>query len=328
MIDYVSLYTQINIPKGNFSPLTWALIHGEKGSFFFKKIRTVKIKYHIETQRFLITGKLINLFYDTQVLNVDDIYGRDIERFTKEVNEYLSRLTGVKIDINTFTVARVDYCFNVETPFVQTYLDVLNGAFKTVDTGKRMNFSAENKTPGSVYIKTTSDYRKNTRTNYTLNFYNKAEWIENQREQGGWISKEDDGFAKNVLRLEVQVSYTLLKAICKKHRMERIFRNFFAYEMAFETICTVYSRIFHCDMQHDFYTYKTAKQIISNRKARAVLELAAEHHTVSTSKYSYAVSLIKNKGIFPYAFISAKAEVDYLPNPLKLIQDKISTQIS
>ena len=87
MIDYVSLYTQINIPKGNFSPLTWALMHGEKGSFFFKKIRTVKIKYHIETQRFLITGKLINLFYDTQVLNVDDIYGRDIERFTKEVNQ-------------------------------------------------------------------------------------------------------------------------------------------------------------------------------------------------------------------------------------------------
>lgn len=175
MIDYVSLYTQINIPKGNFSPLTWALIHGEKGSFFFKKMRTVKIKYHIETRRFSITGKLINLFYDTQVLNVDDIYGRDIERFTKEVNEYLSRLTGVKIDINAFTVARVDYCFNVETPFVQTYLDVLNGAFKTVDTGKRMNFSAENKTPGSVYVKTTSDYRKNTRTNYTLNFYNKAE---------------------------------------------------------------------------------------------------------------------------------------------------------
>ena len=44
MIDYVSLYTQINIPKGNFSPLTWALIHGEKGSFFFKKMRTIKIK--------------------------------------------------------------------------------------------------------------------------------------------------------------------------------------------------------------------------------------------------------------------------------------------
>lgn len=43
--------------------------------------------------------------------------------------------------------------------------------------------------------------------------------------------------------------------------------------------------------------------------------------------HRYAINFIKNKWIFPYAFIPAKAEVDYLPNPLKLIQDKISTQI-
>ena len=71
MIDYVSLYTQIHIPRKNFSNLTWSLIEKNTGNYFFKKIGTVKLRYFIETQRFIITGKLINLLYDTQVLNVN-----------------------------------------------------------------------------------------------------------------------------------------------------------------------------------------------------------------------------------------------------------------
>lgn len=328
MIDYVSLYTQIHIPRKNFSNLTWSLIEKNTGNYFFKKISTVKLRYFIETQRFIITGKLINLLYDTQVLNVDDIYGEDIVRFTEEVNEYLSRLTGIKMDICGFTVSRIDYCFNVETPFVQAYLDLLNCAFKTVDVGQRRNFSIEHRTPGSVYIKTASDYRKNARTNYTLNFYDKTDWIDHQRKSGHRISKEDDAFAKDILRLEVQASYVLLDAISKKRHVERTFEYFFSYEVAFETISSVYSRIFHSGISHDYYTYQTAKQLVRNLKARHVMELAAEHHPISAPTYQYAVNLIKNKGIFPYAFLPAGFDVDCLPNPLTLIEDKISTQIN
>ena len=211
---------------------------------------------------------------------------------------------------------------------MQTYLDLLNHAFRTADAGQRRNFSIEHQTPGSVYIKTASDYRRNARTNYTLNFYDKTDWIANQRKRGLRISNEDDEFAKGILRLEVQASYTLLNSISRKHNMERIFGNFFSYEIALETICSVYSRIFHSNDAHDYYTYQTAKQLVRSPKARRVLELAAEHHPISAPAHRYAINLIKNKGIFPYAFLPAGFEVDCLPNPLTLIEDKITTQIN
>lgn len=328
MIDYVSLHAVVHIPKKNFSPLVWSFVERGTGNYYFKKIGTVALRYFPETQRFLITGKLITLFYNTQVLNVDDIYGYDTERFVSETNEYLSQLAGICIDIRTFTASRIDYCFNVETPFVQAYLDLLNHAFKTTDTGQRRNFSIEHKTPGSVYIKTASDYRRNIRTNYTLNFYDKSDWIANQRKQGHRINKEDNAFAKDILRLEIQASYALLTSISRKHNFERTFGNLFSYEIAFETICSVYNRIFRSDISLDFYTYQTAKQLIHNPKARRALETAAEHHSISAPAYRYAVALIKNKGIFPYAFLPSGFEVDCLPNPLALIQDKITTQIN
>lgn len=328
MIDYVSLHAVVHIPKKNFSPLVWSFVERDTGNYYFKKIGTVTLRYFPETQRFLITGKLITLFYDTQVLNVDDIYGHDTDRFVSEANEYLSQLAGIRIDVRTFTASRIDYCFNVETPFVQAYLDLLNHAFKTTDTGQRRNFSIEHKTPGSVYIKTASDYRRNTRTNYTLNFYDKTDWIANQRKRGNHISTEDDDFAKDILRLEVQAGYVLLNSISRTHNMDRTFGNLFSYEIAFETISSVYKRIFHSDMSLDYYTYQTAKQLISSPKARQVLELAAEHHPISSTAYRYAVTLIKNKGIFPYAFLPAGFDVDCLPNPLALIDDKITTQIN
>lgn len=327
MIDYVSLHTQIYIPTKNFSPMMWSLVRKDTGNYFFKKIRTVMLRYFPETQRFIITGKLINLFYDTQVLNVDDIYGRDIERFSAEVDQYLSRVTGIPINILSFTASRIDYCFNVETPFVQAYLDLLNHAFRTADAGQRRNFSIEHQTPGSVYIKTASDYRRNTRTNYTLNFYDKTDWIANQRKRGHHISKEDDAFAKDILRLEVQAGYVLLNSISRTHHMDRTFGDLFSYKIAFETISSVYKRIFRSDISHDYYTYQTAKRLIRSPKARHALELAAEHHPISSTAYRYAITLIKNKGIFPYAFLPAGFDVDCLPNPLALIEDKITTQI-
>lgn len=75
------------------------------------------------------------------------------------------------------------------------------------------------------------NYRRKTRTNYTLNFYDKTDWIANQRKRGCQISKEDDAFAKDILRLEVQASYVLLDAISKKHHIERTFGNFFTYDI-------------------------------------------------------------------------------------------------
>lgn len=44
--------------------------------------------------------------------------------------------------------------------------------------------------------------------------------------------------------------------------------------------------------------------------------------------HRYAINFIKNKWIFPYIFLPAGFEVDCLPNPLTLIEDKITTQIN
>ena len=74
-------------------------------------------QYYPGTRTLYISGKIILLLADTRVLNLDDVYGIDIERFISDVNNVLNRLfTRVEIDIRDFTLSRIDYCFSVKTP--------------------------------------------------------------------------------------------------------------------------------------------------------------------------------------------------------------------
>ena len=57
------------------------------------------------------------------------------DEFLDAVNDRLNDLfMEPVIDLREFVVTRIDYCFNVETPYVQDYLAFLGRAFQKTDT--------------------------------------------------------------------------------------------------------------------------------------------------------------------------------------------------
>lgn len=221
------------------------------------------------------------------------------------------------------TVTRIDYCFNVCTPFVQTYLNLLNRAFKINASNTRSNYALENGLAGSVYVKPKSEYISNTRKSYTMNFYNKLNWAENQRSKGVRISDHDIELAHGILRCEVQSSSQLIKQICNKHRIGNTFGELFDFKIAYDAISIVYKRVTGGTSSLDFYKYETAKSLIRSPRARAVIELSAEHHSITGSKYTYGRNQVKQYGIYPYIFLPKNFQLDILPNPLTLIELKL-----
>lgn len=93
--------------------------------------------------------------------------------------------------------------------------------------------------------------------------------------------------------------------------------------MAYVAETKIYERVFRAGVNQDFYSYRNAKKLLRNRTARSTLEVAAEHHCITGSKHDRGRSLIKEAGIYPFAFLSASGEVEMLENPLKLIQKKL-----
>lgn len=156
------------------------------------------------------------MLHDTQVFNVDDIYGNDVKNFVCEINEYIAGLASVSgPDICNFQVSRVDYCFNIWTPHVKAYLDVMNAGFKLSNNGTRINYVQEKKLSGSVYVKTKRDYKDNTRRNYVLNYYDKKNRLEYLQKRKLRIYQPDWARAENILRLEVQCGFQFIKELCK-----------------------------------------------------------------------------------------------------------------
>lgn len=320
MIDYVSLYTNIEIPSKEFSTLKWNVYENERGEYYQRTINSVLIRYFHNTHRLDIRGKLVLLLHDTRVLNVDDIYGSDAEKFLDEVNRKISGLfQTVKIDVRSFITSRIDYCFNVKTPFVEAYISFLDRAFKAVNNGHRTNFCEERGEDGSVYIKPTGEYKANARKSYTLNFYNKLDWLEKQQGQGQRFNERDIQCAGDVLRLEVQCSFTRIQRVSESRK----FGDLYSFKTALTEISKVYRLVFKGDDEQRFYKYKTAKNLLPKSKAREVLELSAEGHVVTDSRYRYAVQKIKDAGIYPYYFLPTKFCMDTLPNPIELIEMKL-----
>ena len=116
-VDEILSRDQEAIPKAEFNSMRWRYEDYDTNAYYLHIINSVKIRYYPGTRTLYISGKIILLLADTRVLNLDDVYGIDIERFISDVNNVLNRLfTRVEIDIRDFTLSRIDYCFNVKTP--------------------------------------------------------------------------------------------------------------------------------------------------------------------------------------------------------------------
>lgn len=328
MIDYVRLHKSIHIPKRLFNPMIWTPLETEQETAFFqRKENRVTLRYYPETENLTIAGKIVTLLHDTQVSNLDDIYGARLDLFYEDINQVLSRfLPGLSIDIRSFEVSRVDYCFNVETPYVNSYIELMTRAHRMINHGQKINFTDEKELSGSVYIKNTAEYRKNLRTNYTLNFYDKTDQLTKLQKDGAYVSEVDMALAKDILRLEVQASHLFIKNLCQHFSIEKTVEDLFQYRVAIFAITTAYSRVFHATETQDYYTYAEAKKLVpKNTRLAATLRSASTSHSITDKQYSYGRMMARKAGIFPYCFLPKGGDPSHLKNPIQLILDKTAS---
>lgn len=325
MIDSVTLNRNIFLPSSEFPKMKWAKYKNRQGgNCYFTRIRGVVIKYYPNSGRMTIQGKILQMVNDSNVKNLDDVYGMDIDRFLGDVNGALNRLfCTVELDIRDFTATRMDYCFNVQTDYVETYLDFLANAFDAVNSGNRKNFSAERGLSGSVYIKPKGEYEAQKKTTYALNFYDKEDWLKGKQKEGTVFPDEDMAFVKGLLRLEVQVYSQYIKNMANRLGIGCTFGELLDYNVAQAIMRKIYNLVFRAGIGQNFFKYSAAKDAQFRPKVKAVLERSAEHHRITGAEYKYGVDKIKEAGIYPYCFLPKNIELDELPNPLLLIENKI-----
>ena len=326
MIDYVHLTLTIDIHPRSFHQLMWTKNKTADGEpYFYHGLRGVHIFYYPCRQRLTIRGKLLMLLRDTQVQNVDDVYGANTDQFIADINVYLNHLlTCPLLDIRVFEVKRIDYCFNVQTLYVDTYLDLLSMAFEHRANENRVDYTRENNLYGSVYIKTLSDYEKNERRNYVLNYYSKLDKLYDQLKKGERVTSQDIDLAMNVLRLEVQCGFQFLKSLQKEMCIGNTFGELFSYAVAYRAEQLIYKRVFDSDGTEAFYTYEAAKKLLpaKSEAARKTL-MVATRHSITDQKYAYARKVIKAAGVYPHCFIDKGLGIERLDNPLALIAEKM-----
>lgn len=324
MIDFIHLRTQNFIQEEAIKAEYWRKNELQDGTVYWvHKKREASILYYPQTGKWSINGKILTWLHNTQVANVDDLYGTDLQGFVNEINGHLQDLVEAPmLDICEWETYRIDYCFNIKTPFVSEYLDVMNTGFRMSSAGTRVNHVEERGLSGSVYIKTKADYKANELRNYVLNFYDKSDRLEYLRRRGGRIAEDDWELAWDVLRLEVQCGFVFIKELCSKLGITRRFGDMLSYEAAYAAEKLVYSRVFKADENQEFYTYQAAKRLLrKERAALKALEMSAEHHPITAHKHG--CKKIKEAGIYPYAFIKKGSGVEVLANPLRLIGEKL-----
>ena len=177
---------------------------------------------------------------------------------------------------------------------------------------------------GSVYIKTLSDYEKNERRNYVLNYYSKLDKLYDQLKKGERVTSRDIDLAMNVLRLEVQCGFQFLKSLQKEMHVGNTFGELFSYAVAYRAEKMIYKRVFDSDGTEAFYTYEAAKKLLpAKRKVARKTLIVATRHSITDQKYAYARKQIKAAGIYSHCFIAKGLGIERLDNPLALIAAKL-----
>ena len=343
MIDYVAMHTHSPIPIELLRTDMWRkfVSTADETLFYYNKNSVTLTYYPYRAEPSLhLKGKLITLLHNSQVNNLDDVYGADVERFIDEFNEQLNTLfTEPLLDIRSFNVTRIDYCFNIKTPHVTQYIEFFNKAFTFTESTTRINYTTETQKYGSCYVKTASDYKQNTRKNYVINFYDKSDWIIKRRAKGIPIPRTEDRLAKDVLRLEIQCGGDLLRNVCTEMGCPRTFEYLCNFDVALHVFDKVYKTVFHGTSAENFYSYNAADEILSNNtkqkrgagkdKGKSVPQKAllrlSQNHPIAGADYQYARDFIKSFGIYPYRLIPTSWGIDSLDNPITLIHKKIAS---
>lgn len=181
----------------------------------------------------------------------------------------------------------------------------------------------------SFYVKSKSNYTKNTNDSYTLNFYNKLDqlqYLEKNPKNNTNVTLRDKILAENTLRLEVKLGYKDLKKTTKK------FKQFLDIDFCADIVISKYKSFISKDETLDFYSYKRAKEIIKDtdrlsKSDKKNLLSYMENKYRFNKKFSAQTEskyrgLLVKLGIHHY-FIPTKWNIDYLESPITMLKDKI-----
>ncbi len=304
MIDKIRINKIINIPPEAFKPTQWRCskkpYHGVEKTKYTHKDNSIHITYSVESQRLVITGRLVALsVIDNKVSNLDELlqgaagitvkqehidghvnyilepYAQDLPALMQQINTKLYDLLGINVDIGTFKVTYIEICFNVLTEYVNEYIQIFNKVFWERDPKRYKNYIMEMKEPSntSFYIKSKRQFEKNKKRGFTINFYNKmnqlSKLLQERIRKANTCKRyqirfklEDMEGAQNVLRLEVQCSYDMLTRISESFGFDNKTREF--NEFININLCRdiVVGRYLDFIGEGDFYTYDFAKKII------------------------------------------------------------------
>ena len=258
----------------------------------------------------------------------------DLDNVLNDINALLYRLTDVTMDIRDFRPVKVEVCFNLETSHVEEYLQIMNLVFKDKDSPRHVNYALEKdcELTSSFYVKTKGEFAKNSRQNYTVNFYNKFDELSHKPARV--IKPLDLRLATGILRMEVQVNYSYMKSFYKKKDMdhtERRFADFLDVDFCASIIKDKYRYFIDKDEYLDFYSYQAAKEkvehsdlslVVRNNLLEFMRKRSRNNNKSSNTKKRYNQMLSK-MGIH-WFFIPTNMGIDYLPSPMKLLDDRVA----
>lgn len=347
MIDKVKLYKVIVLDEKKFSNkfkyenyIKESEIDFETGEVLKEsyqvnqykyKAQGITIRYSKNTNKLWYEGKIIDILENSNlVYNLDDVYSLK-EDILERINNKIYEIIGVELDIRDFLVSYIEVCFNIFNVDVNRYIYLFNKTFKDKQDPRYKNYTIDNNLneESSYYVKTKSSYEKNIKDSYTINFYNKLDQLNNIEQNKSYyrvINQEDKDLAKDVLRLEVQLSY---KELIKTSRK---FNSFLDIDFCFQIVKYKYRQFIAKNENIDFYSYKKAKFKISENKE---IKLKDKNKVLRYLKDKYSFNKkfnkeqerkyikILNKIGIHRTLIDTKYNIDYLENPISLLEKKI-----
>lgn len=268
------------------------------------------------------------------VEEIDEEYAYDdIDSILDKTNAKILELTGVELDIAEFDVSYAEVTFNLfDVEQSGRYIELFNLIFKDKNDKRYKNYTLENDKPlySSFYVKSNSNYTKNTNDSYTVNFYNKfdqLEHLERNPKNNSKVTFRDKRLAEDVLRLEVQLGYKDLKKTTKK------FKQFLDINFCADIVTNKYKAFISKDETLDFYSYKRVKEIIKDTESLSKSEkmnllnyIEGKHRF--NKKFSIQTER-KYKGLLAqigihYYFIPTSWSIEHLESPIKLLNTKIN----
>lgn len=288
--------------------------------------------------------KLIYNGDETKLANVTD-YDIFEEKFNRIIQHLNNEVFGTNLlpNLNGWQIRRIDYAFDIETPYVNHYISIFNKGY----------------IPKSFSLKTyynTSFHIKSDACNY--NFYNKTEEL---------AAKHNIHINSNVLRLEVQCKTDKIRKLIKHYSLHSsnislLWNESIAKDVITEAITRVIgandfyplnilqNKIYNSSLPkaYQHYAWQLVKILNSDifnlselckivdasddcKKdlLRETLHLYQKRLTekrftktkvaIKGLNYSYAKSYLNKINLSPIA-IPQNCQAEYLPNPIKFLQ--------